>query len=106
MIIRVYETGDLDLHTVESMLWSADKQANFHPDAHWINSSSISEPEEDRRYREFYVKWIGREAIIMWLTSNQILYEIVSYALLPEEEDALIESLEMRDLAENHKHIN
>ena len=107
MIIRVYETGNLDLLTVGDMLWNADKQANFHPDSHWINSSSIPELEEgERTYREFFVKWIGREAVIMWLTSNQILYEIVSYDLLPEEEDALVKSLDMRDLTETHKHMN
>ena len=107
MIIRVYETGNLDLLTVGDMLWNADKQANFHPDAHWISQSSIPEIEEgERTYREFFVKWIGREAVIMWLTSNQILYEIISYDLLPEEEDALVQSLEMRDLTETPKHIN
>ena len=107
MIIRVYETGNLDLLTVTDMLWNADKQANFHPDAHWINQSSIPELEEgERSCRELYVKWIGREAVIMWLTSNQILYEIVSYDLLPEEEDALVQSLDMRDLTETHKHMN
>ena len=107
MIIRVYETGNLDLLTVTDMLWNADKQANFHPDAHWIHQSSIPELEEgERTCRELSVKWIGREAVIMWLTSNQILYEIISYDLLQEEEDALVQSLDMRDLTETNKHMN
>ena len=107
MQIRIHKTGNLDLNTIAELLWQADRQANFHPDAHWINQSSIPELEEgERPCRELYVKWIGREAVIMWLTSNQILYDIVSYDLLPEEEDALVQSLEMRDLTETHKHMN
>ncbi len=106
MQIRIHKTGNLDLNTIAELLWQADRQANFHPDAHWINQSSIPELEEgERTCMELYVKWIGREAVIMWLTSNQILYEIISYDLLPEEEDALVQSLEMRDLTETPKHI-
>ena len=103
MIIRVYETGYLDLLTVTDLLWNADKQANFHPDAHWIHQSSIPELEEgERTCMELYVKWIGREAVIMWLTSNQILFEVVSYNILPEEEEAIEHSLDRDDFPPNH----
>ena len=103
MIIRVYETGNLDLLTVGDMLWNADKQANFHPDAHWIHQSSIPELEEgERTCREFSVKWIGREAVIMWLTSNQILFEVVSYDILPEEEEAIEHTLDRDESPPNH----
>ena len=71
MIVRVYETAKLDLETIGDMLWQADSQANFHPEARWIHSSSFGteEPPTERLFREFSIKWIGREAIIMWLTS-------------------------------------
>ena len=107
MIIRVYQTGNLDLVTVGDMLWNADKQANFHPHASWIDSSAFNTDQPDvdpnsRHYREFRVKWIGRESVIMWLTSNQILFEIISYSILPEEEDAIQHSLEANDAPPNH----
>ena len=90
MIVRLYETGNLDLETVGDMLWRADKQANFHPESRWLDTSSFGTAENtERTYREFFVKWIGREAVIMWLTSNQILYEVKSYAILPQEEEAI-----------------
>ena len=112
MIIRVYETGNLDLMTVGDMLWNADKQANFHPHASWIHSSKFeTEPSlpapnkgshRGRSYREFNVKWIGRESVIMWLTSNQILFEVVSYAILPEEEEAIEHSLDRDEFPPHH----
>ena len=107
MIVRIYETGNLDLMTVGDMLWNADKQANFHPHASWIHSSAFNTDQPDvdpnsRHYREFRVKWIGREAVIMWLTSNQILFEVVSYSILPEEEEAIEHSLEANELPPNH----
>ena len=37
MIIRIYESGKLDLETVGDMLWQADAQSNFHPDARWTD---------------------------------------------------------------------
>ena len=90
MIVRLYETGNLDLETVGDMLWRADKQANFHPESRWLDTSSFgTEDNTERTYREIFVKWIGREAVIMWLTSNQILYEVKSYAILPQEEEAI-----------------
>tara|TARA_Y100000310_G_scaffold171027_1_gene171166 strand:+ start:29 stop:349 length:321 start_codon:yes stop_codon:yes gene_type:complete len=90
MIVRLYETGNLDLETVGDMLWKADRQANFHPESRWLDTSSFgTEEHTERTYREFFVRWIGREAVIMWLTSNQILYEVISYAILPQEEEAI-----------------
>jgi len=100
MIVRLYQSGDLDLATVGDMLWQADKQANFHPDSYWIQASGYgtekhsanSTQKEGRHYRQFYVRWIGRESVIMWLTSNQILFEITSYDLLSMEQEALDEN--------------
>jgi hypothetical protein len=97
MKIRIYETNDLDLDTVAGMLDQADKQANFHPEARWILCSidgEINEHNEDgelhtKRYIELGVKWIGRESVIMWLVSNQILFEITSHKYLAEEIEAL-----------------
>ena len=116
MIIRIYESGKLDLETVGDMLWQADAQANFHPDARWINASSFGEepslPTTDKRlrksriYREFLVRWIGREAIIMWLASNQILFQVMSYGILSEEQEALEESFSARNFPEPPQHMN
>ena len=93
MIVRLYQTGDLDLETVGNMLWRADRQANFHPENRWLATSSYGTEEKTKRtYREFFVRWIGREAVIMWLTSNQILYEVTSFAILPQEEEAIQQS--------------
>ena len=44
--------------------------------------------------KELSVKWIGREAVINWLVSNQILFEVISQGLLPEEREALGEAFE------------
>ena len=112
MIIRVYTSGKLDLETVGDMLWQADKQANFHPDARWINSSSFGEePAQTRKYpgrvyREFFIRWIGREAVVMWLTSNQILFEITSFKILPEEQEAIEGVITNRDFSEPPQHMN
>ena len=108
MIIRIYESGKLDLETVGDMLWQADAQANFHPEARWINSSSYGTESEfkDRTYREFFVRWIGREAVIMWLASNQILFEIISFEILPEEQEAIDGTITNRDFTEPPKHMN
>ena len=95
MIVRLYETGNLDLETVGDMLWRADRQANFHPESRWLDSNRYStEKEGNRSYREFTVRWIGREAVIMWLISNQILYEVISYGIIPQEEEAIQQSYE------------
>tara|TARA_B110000116_G_C16307117_1_gene346399 strand:- start:128 stop:472 length:345 start_codon:yes stop_codon:yes gene_type:complete len=102
MIIKIYKTKNLNLDTVEKMLIMADKQANFHPESYWILSSldgeelDYSDNEEDftRSFKELSVKWIGREAVINWLVSNQILFEVISQDLLPEEREALGEIFE------------
>ena len=102
MIIKIYNTKNLNLDTVEKMLIMADKQANFHPESYWILSSldgeeiDYSDNEEDftRSFKELSVKWIGREAVINWLVSNQILFEVISQDLLPEEREALGEVFE------------
>ena len=100
MKLRIYETNGLDLDTVVYMLYQADKQANFHPDSFWILSASDGEIKNynqdesalTKRYIEFFVKWIGREAVVMWLLSNQVNFEIVSDEFLDEELEALAES--------------
>jgi len=97
MRVRIYPTKRYDLETVAELLYNADSQANFHPDSRWILSSGYGEdvmyPEREIpqkvTYREFFVKWIGREAVVMWLVSNQVLFRIISYKLLPEESEAL-----------------
>ena len=105
MIIRIYETKYMDLDTVENMLFQADKQANFHPDSSWILNSSDGEINNynqnenslSKRYKELCVKWIGREAVVMWLLSNQITFEIVSHEFLNEELEVLAESGEIEE---------
>ena len=100
MKLRIYETNGLDLDTVVYMLYQADKQANFHPDSLWILSASdgeINNYNQDetglsKRYMELRVKWIGREAVVMWLLSNQVNFEIVTHEFLDEELEALAES--------------
>ena len=113
MIIRIYESGKLDLETVGDMLWQADAQANFHPDARWINSSSFGHTDigtkdlsKGRIFREFHVRWIGREAVIMWFTSNQILFEIITFNILPEEQEAIEGTLADRNFPEPPQHMN
>ncbi len=116
MIIRIYESGKLDLETVGDMLWQADAQANFHPEARWINSSTFGTVHRGRQdkiagttqhvYREFAVRWIGRESVIMWLTSNQILFEVVSFKILPEEQEAIEGVIASRDFTEPITHMN
>ena len=106
MVIRIYESGKLDLETVGDMLWQADAQANFHPDARWIHSSEIGSDDKGRIHREFSIRWIGREAIIMWLASNQILFEVTSFKILPEEEEAIEGTISHRDFTEPITHMN
>ena len=108
MNIRIYKTGDLDLETIGDMLWQADRQANFHPDSRWLlKASPIGEfpSENGRLFKDFYVKWIGREAVIMWLCSNQILFEVTSFDLLSEEQEALEDTI-IDDKQETFKHMN
>ena len=102
MKLRIYETKNMDLDTVEVMLYQADKQANFHPDSLWILSSSDGEindynPDKaglSKRYKELNVKWIGREAVINWLVSNQVIFEVITHDLLEEELEAIGDSEE------------
>ena len=94
MRIRVYPTDKYDLETVAELLYNADAQTNFHTDARWILTSGYGEENTGTSgskltYREFFVKWIGREAVVMWLVSNQVLFKVTSYKLLAEEEEAL-----------------
>ena len=97
MKLRIHETRDMDLDTIEKMLFQADKQANFHPDSSWILNSSdgeINNYNQDenslsRKYKDLSVKWIGREAVIMWLVSNQVIFEIITFKLLEEELEAI-----------------
>ena len=97
MKLRIHETKDMDLDTIEKMLFQADKQANFHPDSSWILNSSdgeINNYNQDenslsRKYKDLSVKWIGREAVIMWLVSNQVIFEIITFKLLEEELEAI-----------------
>ena len=100
MKLRIYETNGVDLDTVVYMLYQADKQANFHPDSLWILSASDGEIKNynqdetglSKKYIELRVKWIGREAVVMWLLSNQVNFEIVTHEFLDEELEALAES--------------
>jgi len=107
MIVRLYQTGNLDLETVGDMLWKADSQANFHPESRWLDSSSFgTEEHTERTYREFFVRWIGREAVTMWLISNQILFEVRSFAILPQEEEAIEQSFGIRGDEDTPSQIN
>jgi len=97
MIVRVFkptsgnfsEAGCLD--TIINMLWSADSQHNFHPSNMWISSTTADHAVDryDRAYRDIFVNWPGREPVIAYLSNSQIPYEILSYSLLPHEEEAL-----------------
>ncbi len=97
MKLRIHETRDMDLDTIEKMLFQADKQANFHPESSWILNSTdgeITNYNQDenslsKKYKDLSVKWIGREAVIMWLVSNQVIFEIITFKLLEEELEAI-----------------
>ena len=62
--------------------------------------------EGERTCMELYVKWIGREAVIMWLTSNQIVYEVISYELLSDEQEALEEAFPDSDFNPKEIYLN
>ena len=97
MILRIFKTKNMDLDTIEFMIHQADKQANFHPDSRWILLSTdgeiknfnLDESDFSKKFKEFHVKWIGREAVVMWFLSNQINFEIISHGFLKEEIAAL-----------------
>ena len=114
MKLRIHETRDMDLDTIEKMLFQADKQANFHPDSSWILNSSdgeINNYNQDenslsKKYKDLSVKWIGREAVVTWLTSNQILFEIMSHEFLPEEQAAINESYQIEECNSEPNNLN
>ena len=97
MKIRIFETKNMDLDTVVYLLYQADRQENFHPNSFWILSSSdgeidnFNQNENDltKKYKELHVKWIGRDSVIKWLLSNQVIFEIISHELLEEELEAI-----------------
>ena len=97
MILRIFKTNNMDLDTIEFMIHQADKQANFHPERLWILRSSdgeikninLDESDFSKKFKEFHVKWIGREAVVNWFLANHILFEIISHEFLEEEIDAL-----------------
>ncbi len=97
MILRIFQTKNLDLDTIEFMIHQADKQANFHPESRWILHSfdgeiknfNIDKSELSKNFKEFHVKWIGREAVVNWFLANQINFEIISHDFLQTEISAL-----------------
>jgi hypothetical protein len=42
----------------------------------------------------------------MWLASNQILFEIMSFDILPEEREAIEENFSVRNFPEPPQHMN
>jgi hypothetical protein len=106
MIVKLYQTGNLDLETVKDLLFHADKQANFHPENRWLDSYKFGTNKKGHPSILLNIRWIGREPIIMWLVSNQILFEIVSFDILPEEADAIEQSYEARRSQDAMKYMN
>jgi hypothetical protein len=110
MKLRIHETRDMDLDTIEKMLFQADKQANFHPESSWILNSTdgeITNHNQDenslsKKYKDLSVKWIGREAVIMWLVSNQVIFEIITFKLLEEEIEAIGDLDQLGGLDQEH----
>ena len=54
-----------------------------------INNYNQNENSLSKRYKELRVKWIGREAVVNWLVSNQVIFEIISHEFLEEEIEAI-----------------
>ena len=110
MRIRVLESGSLDIFTIQELLLNADRQANFHPDSRWILSSKLKteavSSKKELSVLDLQVKWIGREAVVVWLTSNQVLFHVLSYALLKEEKEALETAYEEHIYPENPSKLN
>ncbi len=106
MIVKLYSTGNLDLETVKDLIYQADRQANFHPDNRWLDSHKFGTNKKGQSCILLNVRWIGREPITMWLVSNQILFEIVSFDILPEEADAIEQSFEARRSQDAMKYMN
>ena len=94
MIVRIYEDEqEYYLPTIVRLLWNADQQANFHPSTMWIEATGDKEKDSGRTYQDVFIRWPGREPILVWLSSNQVLFEIITYDLLISEEKALGEQL-------------
>ena len=96
MIIRIMESGGLDIFTIQELLNNADHQANFHPDTRWIlratlktQTASNVQGRDVKPVLDYQVKWIGCESVVLWLLSNQVKFQVISYDLLKEEKDAL-----------------
>ena len=96
MIIRIMESKGLDIFTIQELLNNADNQANFHPETRWILKATLKtqtasnvQGRDVRPVLDYQVKWIGRESVVLWLLSNQVKFQVISYDLLKEEKDAL-----------------
>ena len=96
MIIRIMESKGLDIFTIQELLNNADHQANFHPETRWIlratlktQTASNVQGRDVRPVLDYQVKWIGCESVVLWLLSNQVKFQVISYDLLKEEQDAL-----------------
>lgn len=116
MRIRVLESAGVDILTIERLLKNADRQANFHPDSRWILSARLGTQSASRGHKindsdirsiiDYEIKWIGRESVIMWLISNQIKFQVLSYELLKEEQDALDTTYDELAFPENPSKLN
>lgn len=112
MKILIQESGTVDLFTIQELLRNADRQANFHPDSRWILSSKLGiqkntlPNKETRSVINLEVKWIGRESVTMWLISNQIKFQVLSYSLLKEEKEALDTAYDDLAFSEDSSKLN
>jgi len=99
MKIRIHDNQSLDLDTISEMLLMADEQANFNPQNYWIldivagesENFNLDEKELNKKYIDLFIKWIGRDAVVSWLTSNQVSFEVISYDHLGREKTLLQE---------------
>ena len=115
MKIRIQESERLDIFTVQEFLNNADRQANFHPDARWVLTyklgtragPSLSDNNEKTMASiiDIEVKWIGRESVVMWLISNQIKFQVLTYDLLKDEQEALDEHAHT-EIYNTQTHVN
>ena len=113
MKIRIHDNQNLDLSTVSEMLFMADEQANFNPQSHWILDITEGESENfnhlweefNTKHIDLKVRWIGREAVITWLNSNHISFEVLSYSYLDIEKEYL-EELQSSSQADTNSNFN
>ena len=99
MKIRIHDDQSLDLDTISEMLLMADEQANFNPQNYWIldivagesENFNLDEKELNKKYIDLFIKWIGRDAVVTWLNSNQVSFEVISYDHLAREKTLLKE---------------